>query len=57
LATTAEREKINKEAAHLTERLALDRDTEVYLQEILTRSKPVFTRLVSELRKADADPS
>jgi hypothetical protein len=51
--TTAEREKINKEAAHLTERLALDHDTEVDLQEILTRSMPVFTGLVSELRKAD----
>jgi hypothetical protein len=51
--TTAEREKINKQAAHLTERLTLDADTEVDLHEILNRSMPVFTRLVSELRQAD----
>lgn len=51
--TMAERDKINKGAAHLTERLALDRDSEVELQDILTRSMPMFTRLSSELRKAD----
>jgi hypothetical protein len=51
--TTTEREKINKQAAHLTERLTLDADTEVNLHEILTRSMPVFTRLVSDLRQAD----
>jgi hypothetical protein len=32
LLSTAEREKINKEAAHLTERLALDHDSEVDLK-------------------------
>jgi hypothetical protein len=51
--TTTERDKINKQAAHLTEHLWLDPDTEVDLQEILTRSMPVLTRLVPELRKAD----
>jgi hypothetical protein len=33
--TTTEREKINKQAAHLTERLTLDADTEVKLEEIV----------------------
>lgn len=53
LLSTAKREKINKEAAHLTERLALDHDSEVDLKAIVSRSLPVFTRLVAELRKAD----
>jgi hypothetical protein len=53
LLTAAERDKINKEAAHLTERLALDHDSEVDLHEILTRALPVLTRLSSALRAAD----
>lgn len=49
-----ERENVNKGAAHLTEQLTLDADSEVDLQNILERSIPVFSRLVSELRKSDA---
>jgi len=52
--TTTEREDINKGAAHLTERLFLDPDSEVGLDEILKRSLPVFERLSAELRKVDA---
>jgi hypothetical protein len=44
----------NKEAPHLTERLALDHDSEVDLKAIVNRSLPVFTRFVAELRNADA---
>ncbi len=51
--TTAERTSINKGAAHLTDRLFLDPDSELELDEILKRSMPVFARLVTELRKAD----
>jgi hypothetical protein len=47
------REKINKGAAHLTEKLTLDPNSEVDLQAILTRSMPVLSRLVSKLRDAD----
>jgi hypothetical protein len=53
--TSDERDNINKGVAHLTERLSLDPDSEIELQEILKRSMPVLSRLVSELRKADAD--
>jgi hypothetical protein len=52
--TSAERENINKGVAHLTERLSLDPDSEVDLQDILKRSMPIFSRLVSELRRVDA---
>lgn len=52
--TPIERVNINKGAAHLTEKLTLDPDTEVDLQEIVQRSMPVFERLSAELRKADA---
>jgi len=48
-----ERESINKGAAHLTEKLTLDPDSEVALSDILTRSTPVLSRLVTELRKSD----
>lgn len=51
--TTAERISINKGAAHLTDRLFLDPDSELELDEILKRSMPVFARLATELRKAD----
>jgi hypothetical protein len=50
-----ERENINKGAAHLTEKLTLDPDSEVDLDDILKRSTPVLSRLVSDLRKFDAD--
>ena len=51
--TLAERNDINKAVAHLTERLSLDADSEVNLQAILKRSMPLFSSLVSELRKVD----
>jgi hypothetical protein len=51
--SSTERENSNKQVAHLTERLSLDPDSEVDLQVILKRSMPVFSRLVSALRKAD----
>lgn len=54
LLTLAERENINKGVAHLTERLSLDPDSEIDLQEIINRCMPVFSRLISEIRKADA---
>jgi hypothetical protein len=38
--TEEERQKINKGVAHLTEHLTLDADSEVDLQELLTRSMP-----------------
>jgi hypothetical protein len=50
-----ERESINKSVAHLTEKLTLDPDSEVELEAILKRSTPVMSRLVSELRKVDAN--
>jgi hypothetical protein len=53
LLTTDEREKLNKGAAHLTESLTLDHDNQVELQTILTRSMPVLSRLVSQLRNVD----
>jgi hypothetical protein len=53
LLTSAEHKDINKAVAHLTDRLTLDADSEVDLQAILKRSMPIFSRLVSELRKAD----
>jgi hypothetical protein len=54
LLSTDERDRINKGAAHLTEQLTLDPDSEVDLQLILNRSLPVFSRLASALRKIDA---
>jgi hypothetical protein len=51
--TQTERDYINKGAAHLTERLTLDSDSEFDLQAIIERSMLVFERLSSELRKAD----
>ncbi|GAA0020201.1 hypothetical protein [Bradyrhizobium diazoefficiens] len=48
-----ERETVNKEVAHLTESLSLERESEVGLHEILKRSIPVLTRLIAELRKLD----
>lgn len=51
--TTDERIVINKGAAHLTERLFLDPDSEVELGRILKRSLPVFARLAIELRTVD----
>lgn len=54
LLSEAERVKINKGVAHLTDKLTLDPDGEVDLQEMLDRSLPVLTRLVAELRTADA---
>ena len=52
--TPDERTDINTGVAHLTERLALEDESELDLQDILKRSMPIFSRLVSELRKADA---
>lgn len=51
--TGNEREKVNKGVAHLTENLALDDDSEVDLQEILSRLLPALERLASGLRTAD----
>jgi hypothetical protein len=51
--TTDERGRINKGAAHLTEHLTLDRESEVDLEKILTRSMPVLKRLLSKLRSVD----
>ena len=51
--TSTERVAINKGVAHLTDRLSLDTDSEVALDEIVKRSIPVFSRLVTELRKND----
>lgn len=51
--TTDERTIINKRAAHFTDRLFLDHDSEFELDDILNRSMPVFTRLAAELRKVD----
>ena len=48
-----EREKVNNGVAHLTENLALDDDSEVDLQEILSRLLPALERLASGLRTAD----
>lgn len=48
-----ERVKINKQAAHLTEKLMFDADNEVDLQFILERAQPVFERLLPALRAAD----
>lgn len=48
-----ERTKINKGAAHLTEQLTLDGDSEVDLQALLKRLLPVLLRLVAALRKLD----
>jgi hypothetical protein len=54
LLSSTERGNVNKQVAHLTERLSLDPDSEVDLQAILKRSMPIFSRLVSGLRNADA---
>ncbi|GMG82567.1 hypothetical protein LNKW23_17800 [Paralimibaculum aggregatum] len=51
--TKAERTNINKGAAHLTQWLMLDADSEVDLAEIVIRSVPTFTRLTAELRAND----
>lgn len=48
-----ERENISKGAAHLTERLMLDHDSEVDLLDLVERSIPVIEGLVAELRKVD----
>jgi hypothetical protein len=48
-----ERDNINKGAAHLTEKLTLDPDSEVDLSNILERSTLVLSRLVAALRKCD----
>jgi hypothetical protein len=52
--TFAERGDINKRAAHLTEKLTLEDETEGDLRHIVERSRPIFARLSAELRKADA---
>lgn len=52
--TQTERDNINKGVAHLTEKLTLDSDSEVDLQDILKRSMPVFSRLAAALRQMDA---
>ena len=48
-----ERDTINKGVAHLTEHLTLDRDSEIGLQAIVTRSMPALTRLVAKLSSVD----
>ena len=53
LLSETERTNINKGAAHLTNKLTLDRDSEVDLEEIVNRSTAVFTRLVADLRSID----
>lgn len=45
------RTEINKQVAHLTDRLTLDADSEVDLDALLKRSIPVFSRLTTALRK------
>lgn len=52
--TPTERADINKGAAHLTEKLTLEAETELDLRAIVDRSRPVFERLLAALRKADA---
>ncbi|MEM8750760.1 MAG: hypothetical protein AAGF28_10685 [Pseudomonadota bacterium] len=52
---STERTNISKGVAHLTERLHLDPDSEVDLQEIVKRSIPVFSRLIVQLRTVDHD--
>lgn len=53
--TAEERDSINKGAAHLTDKLTLDPDSEVDLHCILKRSLPVLSRLLSELRKVNKE--
>ena len=48
-----ERDNISKGAAHLTEQLTLDQDSEVDLLAIVERSISMFEQLVTELRKID----
>jgi hypothetical protein len=48
-----ERNDINKSVAHLTKQLSPEPDSEVDLNEILKRSLPVLSRLVTGLRAAD----
>jgi hypothetical protein len=50
-----ERDSVNKGVAHLTEQLTLDPDSEIELDAMLTRLRPVLSPLVAELRKIDAD--
>jgi hypothetical protein len=51
--STDERDNVNKGAAHLTEKLTLDADSEVDLQAIIKRSLGALSRLVAALRKLD----
>lgn len=53
--TTEERDSITKGAAHLTDKLTLEPESEVDLHRILKRSFPVFSRMLSELRKINKD--
>ena len=55
LLTKDERTDINKGVAHLTDHLFLEPDSEVELQQITSRSIPVFARLVVALRALDGE--
>lgn len=55
LLSREERVDINKGVAHLTEQLTLDPDSEVDLQILIARSRPVFLRLVRALRSHDTE--
>jgi hypothetical protein len=52
--STDERDNVNKGAAHLTEKLTLDADSEVDLQAVIKRSLGALSRLVAALRKEAA---
>lgn len=51
--TDEDRTKINKGAAHLTQQLTLDADSEVDLSAILNRSIPILEHLAEQLRNQD----
>jgi len=51
--TQEERTNINKGAAHLTQQLTLDADSEVELTAIISRSLPLFRCLAAQLRAQD----
>jgi hypothetical protein len=53
--TKVERESVNKSVAHLTEQLTLDPESEIELDSMLARLRPVLSLLVKELREFDAD--
>lgn len=53
LLTNDERTKVNKQVAHLSDKLSLEGDEEVTLSDILLRSEPIISRLLNGLNDAD----